>query len=277
MNLANQKLVLLDSEDLSSSAASFENTAFYWGKSIFTTGLIREGKLSFYSAHEERLEKAALWLFGQEPGVSLEDVLKPLTEKTILKKERSKDYKIRVTFFENMEGRMHHLLEVSAFESVKRSSCSAELVTCPSLSVSRPAFVKLGSYAETLRVRRNSENEPLFYDLENNIMEGAVANTILFHREKREWVTPRSRFTIVEGLGLKVGLSDLKVVSDFINKDNVDQFSAAFFVNSLRGLTPITSVDGHTFRDNENYYNILQSKFDRSCYDTSRVLWQVEK
>ena len=70
----------------------FENTAFYWGKSVFTTGLISKDGLAFFSAHEQRLRKAFAWLFNIEDNPCFEQVLWPLKNSSLLTDLQSDEY-----------------------------------------------------------------------------------------------------------------------------------------------------------------------------------------
>lgn len=277
MDSTNEKYVFLNGRMPAIGAAAYENTAFYWGKSVFTTGLIQDGKLAFYSSHENRLKKAYTWLFGDKQIPGLAEILSPLASDDGKIKHVKETFKIRVTLFENMRGELQHLLEVSPFKAPLIKPLNCTTIASPILSFSRPGFVKLGSYAETMRLRNELKTEPLFFDCDENLMEGAIANIIFFDRKNRKWVTPKSRFTIVEGLGLTEGLKSLKVEPTKISVLEIGNYSAAFFINCLRGLTSISSIDGIEFRDNETYLKELQEIFEKSCSETGKLLWPMEK
>jgi branched-subunit amino acid aminotransferase/4-amino-4-deoxychorismate lyase len=277
MDSTNEKYVFLNGAIPATGAVAFENTAFYWGKSVFTTGLIQDGKLAFYSSHENRLRKAYAWLFGNKHIPDLAEILSPLTNDHGKTKYMKETFKIRVTLFENMNGEPQHLLEVSPYKEPLMKPLNCTTIASPVLSFSRPSFVKLGSYAETMRLRNEMKTEPLFFDCDENLMEGAIANIIFLDRKSRKWVTPKSRFTIVEGLGLKEGLKSLKVERTEISILDIENYSAAFFINCLRGVTAIYSIDGIEFRDNETYLKELQAVFEKSCSETGELLWPMEK
>jgi len=276
MELGQEKLTLLNGKvlDKSSLPVVFENTAFSWGMSVFTTGLINNGQLPFYEAHERRLREASQWLFGWDECPSLREILKPLAP---FSKKLPGHLRIRVSLFENMDGQVQQLLQLSPFSKEVVKGLKCESVLCPVLSSSRPNFVKLGSYAETFRLKKMMTSEPLFYDNDGFFMEGAIANVVFFDEKNKAWVTPSSRFSIVEGLGLKVGLKSLPIECKPLKFNKLEDYSAAFFVNSLRGLTPIISIDKYELEESNEYFEQLQSQFVSNSLNTGRELWSMEK
>jgi len=244
-------------EDLEDLNVLFNNSAFLWGESIFTTGRLEQGRLHLWKAHLERIAYAYKWLTHENLDC------KALTREVHRLKENFKSEKpvrFRVTYFYDANRKIRQLIQFDDFKKIYEM----ELVTSQIPFVSqRSNRLKVGQYAEVNVLKRNLGSELCLVSTENEVLESSTSN-LLFLSEKEEWVTPFSDDFILEGVGLHYGLASLAFHKKNIFVRDLKSMKAAFAVNAVQGPVPILKIDDITFTHSKDYLANLE-KVWRNC------------
>lgn len=254
---------------------SFENSAFLWGMSVFTTSLILDGQWGFSTSHLERLEKGKKWLFHEE--LNKDQMLDEIREHSQFAQRdlSTESLRLRVTLFENQKKQhVDRLYQFQSFEDPRKTSLSKSLTLKenPFIGQAKSDGVKLGSYGETYRLKSKSESDILFYDEKGFLLESTNANIVLKRKTDEQWVTPKKSSGVLLGIGLGKGLKDLSPTSDWIHKDELKEIDGAFLVNALRGIQPIGAIDGFSFSNGEKDFNNLSKMFWNNFFKDSLKL-----
>jgi len=279
-----QNIHLLDARvpSLEDLELFMSNSAFLWGKSVFTTALVCDGGLSFYQDHFERIMNSVQWLWGEAALVTSEKLwLSSLDQlPQLLKSVNSQEsWKLRFTFFEDSSKVLHSLLSLHPFESkntLEMKPLSLELKLMPARYRERIENIKLGSYLDTFRVQENMDNIPLFYNEEDQILETPTSNILFYDSFRDLFNYPYEAGEMLLGIGLKKGMDGLPIEKISLNKNDLSRFTHAFLINSLRGVQPVVNLDGRTLEVNEKLCTRVSKVFNQNMKKTMRILWPAE-
>jgi branched-subunit amino acid aminotransferase/4-amino-4-deoxychorismate lyase len=242
----------LDGQMSNTQELAWENSAFLWGESVFTTFLMENQGYSFLRDHWSRLEQSVDYQFNEN-----------ISEKTkqscfdFLKKHQSLGKKkVRLTFFKDLEGVTHWLGSVEEYGNMGVESRELLLLEHPHFANSRPSFVKSSQYSEVLRVERKAGKKIIWHDQHGEILEGTFAN-ILFAKGEHFYV-PRNRNGILYGITLKQFLAMLKdlgkvIIEEKIYDENLAEFDQAYLTSSLKGPREIIKVGEYTFGKGQSF------------------------
>ena len=83
------------------------------------------------------------------------------------------------------------------------------------------------------------------------------------------------------GIGLEQGLKGLSLRQESLNIEQLDKFTHAFVINSLRGPQPVLSL-GKSFLWKEddiskNLFQRVLKQFNQNIEKSQRKLWPMEK
>ncbi len=279
-----QNIHLLDSRvpSLEDLELFMSNSAFLWGKSVFTTALVCDGGLSFYHDHFERIMNSVQWMWGEKALVACEKLwlssLDQLTKRVELATSQE-SWRLRFTFFEDSSKAIHSLLSLHPFESkniLEMKPLSLELKLMPARYRERIENIKLGSYLDTFRVQENMDNIPLFFNDKNLILETPTSNILFYNSSRDTFHYPYEAGEMLLGIGMKKGMDGLPIEKMSLNKDELSRFTHAFLINSLRGVQPVVNLDGRTLEVNEKLCTRVSKVFNQNMKKTMRILWPTE-
>jgi branched-subunit amino acid aminotransferase/4-amino-4-deoxychorismate lyase len=222
----------------------FNNSAFLWADSVFTSGLVDHGQMTFWNAHRERLCYAYEWQFG----LALKDwTLVENQIKKIMKTHLSFCGRFRLTFFyQDSTEKAHWLLTLKPISTVEPLSLKTCTIPFFSHAGGNNSRVKLGNYASFYRLKRLHKSELCWLDKENKVIETSHGNLLFYNSKNKKWVTPISRDLFIEGIGLRRGLNKLEISKEKIALEELSHFSAAYQVNAVYGPVPISKIDDIT-------------------------------
>ncbi len=278
MNSERQGLHLLDSRVPNSNDLELlmSNSAFLWGMSAFTTGLITHGEMPFYEAHLQRLLSTTKWLW--------EDVNSDLVEEHWITSVEhlgnsalgSEDYRFRFAFFRDKQRELHSILSLDPFVQDSIDSVSLILRPSPIHYSCREANPKVGTYLDTFREQSRESETILFYNTEDLVLETSVANIVFYRREDKCFVLPVAPGEILQGIGIRYGLAGLNLSEEYIKRDQLKGFDSAFIINSLRGPQPVVSLDGRSLVLDEELTLLIKKQFELNKKETQRKIWPKE-
>lgn len=224
---------------------SFSNSAFLWGDSAFSTGLIENGEITLWEGHKDRLISSCDWLYGDNKFYQeIEDTLFNL----IKKNHSNYTGKFRITFFyEGASKKPCWTLNLSPLVSAKE----LKFVTkeSPFTLNQRKKDVKVGSYADVYQMKRKFklDEDICLINKDNEIIEGMHSALLFWHKEKQEWILPLTSEYKLKSIGLHYGLKDLKYKEEKINISELSDYSAAFSINAVYKAVPITQINDIKF------------------------------
>ncbi len=270
----NHYILDLRTPDIQDLELLMNNSAFLWGKSIFTTALLRDDLLSFYDDHLERLKNSAAWLWG-EP--SLSKILelwngswKKLKEQSFLGKGC---WRVRFTFFEDLNKEIHSLLALYPFkEEEGAKGVELNLSLMPIRYQGRVDNLKLGSYLDTFREQDRGSGLPLFYNEEGRILETSISNILFYSKSRDKFIYPYEEGQMLLGIGLRKGLEGLDLERSHISKDEINSFESAFVINSLRGPQPVLNLNGQKLREDTLLFERVLSQFKKNQLKYSKTI-----
>lgn len=274
MNSERQGLHILDSRcpDFSDLELLMSNSAFLWGMSAFTTGLISNGEMPFYQDHLRRLVNSARWLWNTD----LSSVINELWEHSLLKLDKQQvgpgSWRFRFTLFQDQEKKLHSILSLYPYE--QRSDEVISLVLKPSpCSYNRASNPKVGSYLETFRLQASEESTILFYNESKEILETSVANVVFYDGEQKKFIAPFVEGQMLQGIGVTQGLKGLNLEIKKVQIDEVDRFVSAFVINSLRGPQPVVSLEGRALKVDNELISRVSHQFELNKKAGQRNIW----
>ena len=264
-----------------------ENSAYLWGSSVFTTALIHKGNLAFHDYHLKRLIESAKWLWSKD---DLEEWITNSWNESLLhlREHHLKEefYKLRFTLFKDPQNEIHSHLCLSPF-SKGTMGVELELTPVPIFFRRREEELtfdpKVGSYLETFRSWSQAQAMPLFYDKEGLVLETPISNIFFYNKKSKEdvFIYPYVKGQMLLGIGLEQGLKGLSLRQESLNIEQLDKFTHAFVINSLRGPQPVLSL-GKSFLWKEDdisktLFQRVLKQFNQNIEKSQRKLWPMEK
>lgn len=224
----------------------FNNSAFLYGESVFTSSYLENGSLFFKDEHLKRLRKSSHFLFQFDDQYFFDDLDIKLTK--VLKSHSSYNY-LRITLFKN------HLKEIHySFLFEKRNITTSTLkINSTTLKQTSffPSFVKIGNYAYRFKERNESIDsgfdDVLFIDEKNNILELSTSN-IFFMMKDKSIVTPILSNNILDGIQRRNFIKFLKdnqfkIIEREINLNELENVIAAVATNCVSQVRNIKQIN----------------------------------
>jgi branched-subunit amino acid aminotransferase/4-amino-4-deoxychorismate lyase len=280
MNSERENFYLLDGEipTIDSLDLLMANSAFLWGKSVFTTGSLSGGGISFYEEHLKRLENSLQWLWEKESFDSILNFWNRSWSRLDKNHFSKGEWRFRFTIFEDMNKKLHSVLSLNPFIRGELSSVKVDLCPVPVSFRNRIENLKLGSYLDTFREGDRQNGIPLFYNISGRVLETPISN-IFFYRlknNKEEFIYPNEKGEMLLGIGIRHGLEGLNLVESHIDKDEINKFSQAFLINSLRGPQPVISLNGYRLEVSDELTERVTHLFNHNLKKSQRRLWPLE-
>ncbi len=278
MNSERQNLYLLDGHKPNSNDLELlmSNSAFLWGMSVFTTGLISNGEIPFYDAHSKRLVDSAEWLWPGEftslIGQRWKEGFVSLDREIICEGQ----WRFRFTLFRDADKELHSLLSISPFQLEESKVHRLALALNPHGHQDRKSNVKLGNYLDTFRAQELKDETLLFYNHRDLILETAVANIIFYDERDDSFIAPYVSGEMLLGIGVEEGLKGLNSKMERVERKALDRFDSAFIINSLRGPQPVVSLDGQSLKVTDELCSRVREQFERNKIKSQRNIWAKE-
>jgi len=265
-------LVFQNGAELKSVPVSlaFDNSAFKWGSSVFTTALVENGVMPFFKDHLERLCRGSEWLWKERFSESR-------LEKIFLKLSHLKlkgDYILRFTLFKDSQGKTTDLLMIKKLTDFS-DGISLQTKALEQPMNNRPINIKIGCYADRMRGMNKGSLEPLFIDELGNYLEASYFN-VIFKFKNGDLKSPLIQKGALLGIGISRGLEGADINFTTIHKSEIYDIDCIFLVNSLRGLMETISLDGAGLQTNERELSRLRKIFDLNKVKSGYKLWQAE-
>lgn len=224
--------------------------AFLYGESVFTTLRVERGKPFFAQAHKARLQRSAEWLW-----VGAGALVERLWDEAMVQcPEGNGTWRLTV----HQTGERGHwrssLKELAldqwwspglpAVAPVRLRSCQVT-----PRDTAWPSYAKTSDYLSRMIAARAlpADEEPLFCTGET-VCEAMFSNLVFV--EGNTISTPAPGSNVLSGIGL-LRLRHLARREGFkwsertVLCSELSQFNTAWLVNAVRGLTPVSGIDGN--------------------------------
>lgn len=237
------------------------NRAFMYGESVFTTMLMKEGRIDDWEMHFERLKKGVEFVYGPfTDGEDWSRLLKNRLETRCFTNSGNKVVRLTV-YRERARGLIKEGLisvmdlkinvSMTDFES-SRVDRSVKLRTCPGRPRPHwwPSYLKAGSYLETILTQKmylkETDDDLLFLSPQDTVWESSIAN-IFVVRHNKIYTAPAGP-NVLEGIVRKKVMDNFHpFFNDCIEAETtIDQLYRAdgvFGSNSVRGLFLVDRID----------------------------------
>lgn len=225
-----------------------QSPAFLYGESVFTTCLIKNGLIQLWKEHLDQLLDNACSYFFLEKSDRL-----VLTELILdeLKETNLEDGVLRITVSSksrdslSCEVTVNDLMVSSQKRKISKIVSSVKLKTVLREQSKILDHLKIGSYGKELYLKKLFQKEG-FDDVlfvSENVFESSTSN--IFFVKNNKLFTPASG--IYKGITRARIIQLNKVEERQILTTEIESFDGAFLTNSVHGLIPIVSIDGHKF------------------------------
>lgn len=240
---------------------------YYFGLGAFETIAVEDGKAILLQKHCRRLQRAAEFLtLSLDENAVDEGIQKALAAEDM--QEGRKVIKITVS---------ERNLTVTVRKNVYTASCyekgfTADFTTVVRNETSPFTYHKTLNYGDCIRekrlARKRGIDEPIFLNTKGMITEGACTN-VFFVRERRLY-TPAVSCGLLPGI-MRSYICDRYAVSEAeICPGDISSFEEMFVTNSLLGIMPVVSLDGHEF-PSQSMGRQLLAEYRQFCRDEVRL------
>lgn len=233
------------------------DTAFFFGKGVFETILVKE-KPIFLEKHIERLNSGAREL-GIKRKVTLKEVYKVLNElniNNIALKVVLTDYNVVITTREIPYDISQYKEGFKIIVSKVRRN-----------STSRLTYIKSINYIENLIEKENANergfNEVIFLNENDKITEGSCSN--LFFVKGKEIFTPCKKQGLLDGIMRKWIVHNYSVHEGEYTLADIYKADGVFLTNSLMGIMKVVYIEN----SNENSYSMV--------YEANELVEQIQR
>ncbi|MDO4453547.1 MAG: aminotransferase class IV [Eubacteriales bacterium] len=226
---------------------------YQFGLGAFETIAVEDGIPVFLEWHLERLRRAMQFMgFWHE--ISPEQVKQHAekTGQTVLKLMVSKENLVFVTRKNHYTKEQYDRGFQMDFSPVRRNETSPL------------TYHKTMNYGDCILEKRRAVesgiDERIFLNTRGEICEGTTTN--IFFRRAQKLYTPKKECGLLPGVMRRFVLSEAEVEESVIFPDQIKTFDECFVTNSLMGIMPVQSLDGHLFRERTMAYH-LQSVYEK--------------
>lgn len=226
---------------------------YQFGLGAFETIAVEDGIPVFLEWHLERLRRAMQFMgFWHE--ISPEQVKQHAekTGQTVLKLMASKENLVFVTRKNHYTKEQYDKGFQMDFSPVRRNETSPLI------------YHKTMNYGDCILEKRRAVesgiDERIFLNTRGEICEGTTTN--IFFRRAQKLYTPKKECGLLPGVMRRFVLSEAEVEESVIFPDQIKTFDECFVTNSLMGIMPVQSLDGHLFRERTMAYH-LQSVYEK--------------
>ncbi len=262
--------------------SEFNNRAFMYGESVFTTMRMRNGQLLDWEEHFARLKKGVFFIYG--PFTDGDDW--PLILKNRLEErcqDENGDRVIRLTIYREQERGLPQIgttsvqnlkiaLQSTLFDASRIDGKMFKLRTCsaPHRPHWWPSYLKVGSYLETILSQKlfmqPGDDDVLFLSPQDTVLESSVANIFIL-RHNRLYTAP-SGPNVQEGIMRK---KVLNIAEEFFQSveessstlEQLFKADAIFGTNSLRGPFLIDRIDEHELNYSDEFIRVFEKLKNR--------------
>lgn len=246
-----------------------QNSMFLWGDGIFTSFLVRDGKVLFGDSHFDRLQKSLSWL-----SVSFSVPLRNILQKE-LESYKEGSFKGRLSLF-YQEEQLCYSFHLKPFQKLKTKNLQTHL--SPNAESEIPNYIKRPSYGLKVNCLRklelDSNTDCLWFNKEGKIIHSTFSN-VFFLNKRKEIVTPKLDRGYLKGIGLRefqkfAQIERLHFYEDNIFLKELESYVGCFLINSVSGILPINSINGVSLLESEKFLASYREKWD--LYKSERLI-----
>ena len=229
----------------SSHSPTYENSAFLYGQSCFTTIKIALRKAHFIEDHWERLKGNAQWLWNEEIEIFKDEVFSHVDEFC----KTARLAAIRISFFKQDE-KIAWVIHQSKLDRVHQAPLNLKTIVHPSFNPIRPNFIKAGSYFDIIRQKDQAiqnDFDDILLTHQNKFIESSFGN-IIFIKNDGKLYAPVSEYGMLSGITRKHFLksliaSGLEVIEEDVSTDEFKEIKAAFVTSSIKGVVTVAKIN----------------------------------
>ena len=229
------------------------DSGFYFGKGLFETILIKNGKPLFCKEHLERLNN----------GLRELNINKHISEEDVLEKcECMDDIALKVMVSE--QNTVFTTREVPYKEADYEKGFSLDLSRVKRNESSSMVYLKSFNYMDNIieneRCKKEGFNEVIFLNTRDEIAEGSVSN--IFFIMEDEIITPKVECGILDGVVRKILIekfsSKYNIREKIIKLTELEKCRGVFVTNSLMGLMWCNCFSGKGYEKSSIYSDIKE-------------------
>ncbi len=224
---------------------------YSFGIGAFETILVNKGECIFLHEHLERLNKALKFL-DINKSISKSEVMNYIDENNI----ENNAIKIIVSSDNTI-----YTIRDNPYTSETYKKGFSVISSKIRVNETSPfTFIKSLNYGiniiEKRRVSLIGYDEALFLNTKEEICECSTSN--IFFVNNNQIITPKRECGLLDGVVRRYILSEYNVKEKIIKLGDIDSFSEAFLTNSLMGILPVSSIDGHCFHTNNKAERLME-------------------
>lgn len=229
----------------SSHSPSFENSAFLYGQSCFTTIKIVLRKAHFLDDHWERLERNTKWLWNEDINSFKQDILSSVED--FCKSARLAA--LRISFFKQEEN-LAWAIHQCKLDRVHQTAINLKTVNHPSFNPERPNYIKAGSYFDIIR-QKDQAIQNGFDDIllthQNKFIESSFGNIVVVKNDEII-CAPELAYGMLSGITRKYFMKSLKasgldIFEEDISIDELKDIKVAFITSSIKGVVAVAKIN----------------------------------
>lgn len=252
-------VILIDGKLVESTQAtiSCEDPAFLFGHGVFSTCLVRDGRIPFFQNHLDRLRRQSLQL--ALPIDPFDVTLLP----QLLRSNDALEGSWRLKLIQTP----HHqqMMITRALPPPK----IVNLVLYPDPIVRPLAKLKSLAYYDRFLVKQyaltKGAEDSLVLDAKGNILETAFSNILWLKNKTLHFVDPSLPY--LEGITQQALLNAAEKMGYEISPSSSSigelQGATAFTTNAIQGVVPVCSFDGVSLETGAEFEGVLKREFER--------------
>ncbi|HIV35495.1 MAG TPA: aminotransferase class IV [Candidatus Blautia intestinigallinarum] len=230
---------------------------FYFGLLVFETLAIEQKTLIFPQEHMERLHHSLRQLRIRNPQLDTILTLERLREEAFRCPYPRGVLKIAVS----QDNILFSLRENTYTQDQYRKGFHLRTSTIRRNETSPFTYHKTGNYGENILEKRHAHtcgfDEPIFLNSREQICEGATTN--IFFLKNGRLFTPAAKCGLLKGIIREYLNQRYPVTESVIYPAQIPEFDEIFLTNSLLGIMPVASWDGHIFPSHEETFQLLMN------------------
>jgi len=233
-----------------------------FGESIFTSFRTYDRSVPFLADHLDRLQKGSSYFYPSQDfnSLKIKEGLKTLISTL------DKDYRYRVTLYPE-EGELDFFISTYHLPgpSLKCDLIKGRMPKYPS---NVPSIIKWGNnYGEIFHelkwAQKQGLDEVLFYTRDGFITECSFSNIFLI--KKGEIFTPKPNNCFLTGIIRNNLIKEVEVIEKDLTFDDLKSCDEVFLTNSVRGIIPVTSFEGTSFKKTFKILEIYKKMVEDNC------------
>lgn len=219
---------------------------YYFGLQVFETIAVEDNIPVFPMEHLERLQNALKNLHIQNPETESALTVSRLRKEAFLCPYRHGVLKISVS----EQNLLFTVRENTYREEQYRRGFAVQTSPIRRNETSPLVYYKTANYGDNILEKRRAHScgfdEPVFLNTRGQICEGATSN--IFFVKNQTLFTPKVSCGLLNGIMRNYLMKKYPVEETVLYPGQISEFDEIFLTNSLLGIMPVSSWDGHPIR-----------------------------